>query len=218
MKHYRKKRQTNRKKLDYRKRIDNRKKMKNPPLTQNELRKRQYNESVWVKDYPQREGVPNIGLPVDLSIALKMLEARIFNQVDEFFPMSSMEILTKMQYMLLAGGVRNNMTQLQMNEGIWNNLKNFADHFAAGNTNQTFTLCVAVNYRIHLEALRIIAGKSLMDSLYVGEISMQNEFDAGDDEFYKSVCRIVNDMLLADHNLDLTKLTLKDIEEFHPAA
>jgi hypothetical protein len=193
--------------------MDNRKKMKNPPLTQNELRKRQYNESVWVKDYPQSEGVPNIGLPVDLSIALKVLEAGMFNQVDEFVQMSSMEILTKMQYMILAEGVKNNMTQLQMNEVIWNNLKSLAD----GNTSQTFTLYVAVNYRIHLEALRMITGKSLMDILYFGEINVQNEFDAGDNEFYKSVCRIVNDMLLTD-NLDITKLTLKDIDEFHPAA
>ena len=63
----------------------------------------------------------------------------------------------------------------------------------------------------------MITGKSLMDILYFGEINVQNEFDAGDNEFYKSVCRIVNDMLLTD-NLDITKLTLKDIDEFHPAA
>jgi hypothetical protein len=218
MKKIQKKRLNNRKKMDYRRKLNNQKKINNPHLTQNELRKRQYNESVWVKDYPQREDVPNLPLPVDVSISLKLLEARMFNQIDEFFPMSSREILTKVQYTILCGGVKNNMTQLQMNEEIWNNLKSYSEQFAAGKYGQTFNLGVAINYRIHLEALRMITGKSLMDILHEGEIYLQNEFDEVDNEFYRSVCRKIEDLLWEDHYLDITRLTLKDLDKIHPAA
>ena len=154
-------------------------KFKNPPLTQNEKRKREFNEKGYVMGYPQVEGVPNLPLPENLSHSLKMLESRFYLQIDEFVPTSSMEILTKTQYLILVGGVKNNMTQLQMNEKIWNNHIQLSDQVS---TTHSFIICVSFNYRIHLEGLRLMTGKSLMDILYLGEINIQNEFDKVDNQ------------------------------------
>jgi len=226
MKNYIRKRKTNRRKIDcrrkmdYRKKMENRKlmKIKNPAFSPKELRKNQTNRMVKYPAYPQREGIPNLPLPVNISWELKALEARFFDQIDEFYPKAKIEELTQTQYSILAGGVKSNMVKLKMTEEIWNNGKSFAEFIATGDTVHTFMLLVAGNYRIHLEALRMITGKSLMDILYMGEICVHNEFDEVDNEFYKSVCSKIHDMLLADHNLDITRLTMKDLEEFHTAA
>ncbi len=75
-------------------------------------RKNEVNKSlVHYPDYPQREGVSNYPLPAYLSWELKVLESRMFNEIDEFFPMSRYEILTQTQYSILGGGVVNNFKE-----------------------------------------------------------------------------------------------------------
>jgi hypothetical protein len=221
MKNHPTKRKNNRKKMDYRRKMDYRKEMekgkrikiKNPAFSPKELRKKQANEIIKYPDYPQREGIPNLPLPDNISWELKILEARFFDQIDEFYPMAKLEILTQTQYCLLAGGVVNNFKELQLTEEIWNNGKSFADFISSGEAGKSFKILVAVNYRIHIEALRLITGKSLMDILYLGEISVQNElFDAGEKEFYLGVCKRILDMLSENPDLDLTKLSFKDLD------
>ncbi len=72
---------------------------------------------------------------------------------------------------------------------------------------------VDVCYRIHLEGLRLITGRSLMDILYLGEINVQNDiFDNSvDKELYKGVCNKISEKLLENIEFDITTLTLKDL-------
>jgi len=221
MKNFIKKRKTNRRKMDYRRKMDFRKrkgnrkimKIENPAFSQKELRKNQTNKIVKYPDYPQREGIPNLPLPDNISWELKILEARFFDQIDEFYPMAKLEILTQTQYCILGGGVVNNFKELQMTEEIWNNGKSFTDFISSGEAGKSFKILVAANYRIHLEALRLITGKSLMDILYLGEISVQNELiDAGEKEFYLGVCKRITDMFYENPDLDITKLSFKDLD------
>jgi hypothetical protein len=221
MQKFSKKRKTDRRKMDYRRRMDYRKKIengkimqiKNPAFSPKELRKNQTNKMVKYPNFPQREGIPNLPLPVNISWELKNLEARFFDQIDEFIPMAKIEELTQTQYAILASGVKSNMVKLQMTEEIWNNHKSLAEFITTGEAGITFRLHVASNYRIHLEALRIITGMSLMDILYKGEICLQNElFDAGEKEFYLGVCKRITDMLSENPDLDITQLSLKDLD------
>ena len=130
--------------------------------------------------------------------------------------MAKIEELTQTQYVLLAGGVKSNMVKLKMTEEIWNNGKSFAEFIATGDTGHSFMLLVAFNYRVHLEALRILSGLSLMDILYEGEINVQNElFDAGEKEFYMGICNRIMDMLCENPDLDITKLSFKDLDGWH---
>jgi hypothetical protein len=220
MKNHSTKRKNNRKKMDYRRKMDYRKEMgkgkimkiKNPAFSPKELRKKQANEIIKYPDYPQRGDMPNLPLPANISWELKDLEARLFEQVDEFYPMAKIEELTQSQYVILASGVKSNMVKLQLTEEIWNDSKSFAEFLASGDTGHTFMLLVAADYRIHLEVLRLITGKSLMDILYHGEIRVTNEFDEADKQFYKDVCKRIYECLNENHDLDLTSLTLANLE------
>ena len=206
-----------RRKMDYQKKVEKGKilKIKNPAFNPKELGKNQTNKIVNYPDYPQREGIPNLPLPVNISWELKTLEARFFDQIDEFCPMAEIEELTQTQYGILAGGVKNNMVKLQMTEEILENSRSLAESIAAGDMGITVKILVAANYRIHLEALRILSGMSLMDILYKGEICVQNEiFDAGEKEFYYGICRRITDMLYENPDLDITKLSFKDLDDW----
>jgi hypothetical protein len=200
-------------KMDVRNRIDHRKKIIFNYDEKREKWKSEVNTSlVHYPDYPQREEVPNFPLPAHLSWELKILESRLFGQIDEFFPIARYEILTQSQYSILGGGVVNNFKELQMTEEIWKN------RFTEQNCSELiskhpFNILVAINYRIHLECLRLITGKSLMDLLYLGEVSVQNDlYDTGDMEFYRSVCDKIYERVHENFELDITTLTLKDLE------
>lgn len=201
--------------MDVRRRIDHRKKINFNYDEKKEKWKNIVNTNlIHYPDYPQRERGTNYPLPDYLSLELKLLESRMFDQIDEFFPMSRYEILTQTQYSILGGGVVNNFTELQMTEDIWNN------RFSKENssellTSHPFNIIVDINYRIHLEGIRLITGKSLMDILYLGEISVQNDlFDNSvDKEFYFRVCDKISDRLQDNFDLDLTTLTLKNLED-----
>lgn len=204
-----------RRQMDYRKKMENQKmlKIRNPAFNPKELRKIQTNKAVSYPDYPQREDIPNLPLPANISWVLKDLESRFFDQIDEFYPMAEIEELTQTQYGILAGGVKRNMVKLQMTEAIWSNSKSLAEFIAAGKIGHTSKLLVAYNYRIHLEALRILSGMSLMDILYKGEICVQNEiFDAGEKDFYMGICKRLTDMLEENPDLDITTLSYKDLD------
>lgn len=208
-----KKRQNKRKKMDYRRRMEFIKQVKKESNGPKEKLKKMTNENVKYPDYPQREDIPNFPLPTDVSFVLKNLESRFFNQIDEFYSVSRYEILTQTQYGLLGGGVINNMEKLQMTGEIWDNIKSFSDQIiTTGKIRSSFNILVALNYRIHLETLRLITGKSLMDILYLGEINVQNDIsDSNDMDFYNSVGSKIYEMLCSNHDLDLTTLSLKDI-------
>jgi hypothetical protein len=203
-------------KMDVRRRIDHRKKIIVNYDEKKEKWKKHVNSNlVHYRDYPQREGGMNYPLPFNLSYELKLLESRMFGQIDEFFPMSRYEILTQTQYCLLGGGVVNNFKELQMTEEIWkngftNDKVDNSDFF----TSHPFNILVDVCYRIHLEGLRLITGKSLMELLYLGEVSVQNElYDTGDMEFYRSACNKIFERIQENPELDITTLTLKDLED-----
>jgi hypothetical protein len=204
-------------KMDVRRRIDHRKKIiVNYDEKKEKWKKEVNNSMVHYPDYPQREGGLNYPLPAHLSYQLKILESRMFGQIDEFFLMSRYEILTQSQYSILGGGVVNNYKELQMTEEIWkngfsNDKVDNIDFF----TSHPFNILVDVCYRIHLEGLRLITGKSLMEILYLGEISVQNDlFDnIVDKEFYFGVCNKISEKLHENFELDITTLTLKDLED-----
>lgn len=201
--------------MDVRSRIDHRKKINFNYDEKKEKWKNEVNKSlVHYPDYPQREGGSNYPLPAYLSWELKLLESRMFDQIDEFFPMSRYEILTQTQYSILGGGVVNNFKELKMTEEIWKNRftnENSSDFI----TSHPFNIMVDINYRLHLEGLRLITGKSLMDLLYLGEISVQNDLfvNSVDKEFYFRVCGKISERLHENFDLDITTLTLKNLED-----
>ncbi len=199
--------------MDVRRRINHRKKIDFNYDEKKEKRKNEVNTSlVHYPDYPQREGGTNYPLPDYLSWELKILESRLFGQIDEFLPMSRYEILTQSQYGILGGGVVNNFKELQMTEEICKNriTKENSREFV---TSHPFNILVDVGYRIHLEGLRLITGKSLTDILYLGEISVQNDLcDSGDMGFYRSVCDRIYERLHENFDFDITTLTMKDLE------
>ena len=211
-----KKRNVKNRKMDVRRRIDHQKKVSFNYNEKKEKLKNEVNNSlVHYPDYPQREGGTNYPLPSNLSYELKLLESRHFGQIDEFLPMSRYEILTQTQYGLLGGGVVNNFKELQMTEEIWkngftNDKVDNSDFFAS----HPFNILVDICYRIHLEGLRLITGKTLMEILYLGEISVHNDLmdDSVDREFYFSVCNKISERLHGNFELDITTLTLKDLE------
>ncbi len=52
-----------------------------------------------------------------------------------------------------------------------------------------------------------------MEILYLGEISVQNElYDTGDMELYLSACNKIFERLQENPDLDITTLTLRDLE------
>jgi hypothetical protein len=201
--------------MDVRRRIDHRKKINFNYDEKKEKWKNEVNKSlVHYPDYPQREGGSNYPLPACLSWELKLLESRMFDQIDEFFPMSRYEILTQTQYVILMGGVVNNFKELKMTEEIWKNRftnENSSDFI----TSHPFNILVDVCYRIHLEGLRLITGKTLMEILYLGESSVQNDLfdDSVDKELYCSVCNKISERLHENFELDITTLTLRDLQD-----
>jgi len=213
-----KRRNVKNRKMDVRRRIDHRKKIDFNYDEKKEKWKNEVNKSlVHYPDYPQREGGSNYPLPAHLSLELKILETRMFGQIDEFFPMSRYEILTQTQYCILGGGVINNFKELQMTEENWEN--GFFMNEKLDNTEfltaHPFNILVDVCYRIHLEGLRLITGKSLMEILYLGEVSVQNDLfdDSVDKELYLSVCNKISERIQENPELDITTLTLKDLED-----
>ena len=212
-----KKRNVKNRMMDVRKRIDHRKKIIFNYDEKKDKWKNEVNNSlVHYPDYPQRERGSNYPLPANLSWELKILESRMFGQIDEFFPMSRYEILTQTQYAILGGGVVNNLKELLMTEEIWkngftNDKVDNSDFF----TSHPFNILVDVCYRIHLEGLRLITGKTLMEILYLGEISVQNDLfdDSVDKELYCSVCNKISERLHENFELDITTLTLRDLED-----
>jgi len=211
-----KKRKVKNRKMDIRRRMDHQKEIIINYDEKKEKWKKHVNSNlVHYRDYPQLEGGLNYPLPDNLSWELKILESRMFDQIDEFFPMTRYEILTQTQYGILGGGVVNNFKELQITEEIWKNgFTNDKVDNSALFTSHPFNILVDISYRIHLEGLRLITGKSLREILYLGEISVQNElYDTGDMELYRSACNKIFERLQENPDLDITTLTLKDLED-----
>lgn len=155
---------------------------------------------------------PQIPFPIDLSISVRFLEERLKKNFDDFFPVAQLEKMDILKYQILAGGIKNNMKNFEMDENIWNNLKNLSGFVASGNSNMTYNIVADFDYRIHVEGLRLVTVYPLMDILYKGEICVSNEFDKTDHEFHFSICKKIWDLYQKNPKLDLTALTLKDLK------
>ncbi len=64
------------------------------------------------------------------------------------------------------------MPQLKLTKKNWNNIKKESGKMASWETGPAYILFTVYHFRIHLEALRLLSGKSLMYILYHGEINV----------------------------------------------
>lgn len=165
------------------------------------------------KEPMTNEDVPMLPLPMDVSWALRSIEANLFGYDDNFIDLSKIESMSKFMYDVFAGGVKNNMAKLKLTQKIWKNIKKHSPETAMSNYGSEYFLLADYRFRIHLEALRLLSGKSLMDILYQGEINVQNEFTESDFQLYLKVCDQIWSMIEQDQSLDLTQLTLEDIQK-----
>lgn len=151
-------------------------------------------------------------LPVDLSIAIKSCEIGWIGINGKSIKMAYVELMDQFKFQILGGGVKNNTIQFQVNDKNWIDIKNFSSSVASGNAGFTYTILTDFRYRIHLEALRMITGHSLMDILYQGEINVQNDFSETEIKSYLKVLEKIWAKIEKDHQLDITKLELKDLD------
>jgi hypothetical protein len=152
-------------------------------------------------------------LPIDLSMAIKSCEIGWIGINDKSIKMASVELIDQFKFQILGGGVKNNTIQFQVNDKSWDKIKRLAALAASGNAGFTYTILTDLRYRIHLEALRMITGYSLMDILYHGEINVHNELNEADNKLYLTVCNKIWTKLNRDPQSDITKLALKDLHQ-----
>ena len=152
-------------------------------------------------------------LPFDLSMAIKSCEIGWIGINDKSIKMAYVEQMDQFKFQILGGGVKNNTIQFQVNDKSWDKIKSLAALVASGNAGFTYTILTDFRYRIHLEALRMITGNSLMDILYQGEINVHNDFNEEDINSYQDVCNKIWLRIEKNPNLDISHLTLKDLQE-----
>ncbi len=159
------------------------------------------------------EDVPMLPLPMDVSWALRSLEVNLMGCDDNYIDLSKIEAMSKLMYEVFAGGVKNNMTNFKLTHKLWKNIKKCSPETAVRNEGSEYFLLTDFRFRIHLEALRLLSGKSLMDVLYQGEVNVQNEFNKSDFELYLNVCNQIWSIVEKEPDLDLSQLTIENIQK-----
>jgi len=164
-----------------------------------------------MKEFKEDKNAMRLPLPADVSWALNSIQVSYFDMADKFIRLPDKFIMTELMYQIFAGGVKNNMPQFRLTKKIWENIKGLSATVASGKEDIKFTVYADYRFRIHLEALRLITRKSLMEILFHGEISVQNELET--DQLYRSTCEKIWSMVEKDPSMDLSQLTLEGIQK-----
>jgi hypothetical protein len=161
--------------------------------------------------FKEIKNAKKLPLPSDISWALNLAQGGYLGQVDKFIKLPEKENMTEFMYEIFAGGIKSNMSILKITKKEWINIIGLSSSLATGEMGVKYNIYTDYRFRIHLEALRLMTGKSLMDLLYHGEINIQNEFDETDNEMYLNVCDKIWSVVEKKPDLDLSQLTLKDL-------
>ena len=183
----------------------------------NNIKKNGYKNKKTKKTEPKNprtnEDVPILPLPGDVSWALRSLEVNLMGCDDNYIDSSKIATMHEFQYQVFSGGVKNNMPQLKLTQKKWNKIKKESVKMASWEDGSANILYTVYHFRVHLEALRLISEKSLIDILYLGEINVQNELDKADHELYHNTCDKIWSMIEKEPDLDLSQLTLRDLQK-----
>jgi hypothetical protein len=161
--------------------------------------------------FKEIKNAKKLPLPSDISWALNLAQGGYLGQVDKFIKLPEKENMTEFMYEIFAGGIKSNMSILKITKKEWINIIGLSSSLATGEMGVKYNIYTDYRFRIHLEALRLMTGKSLMDLLYHGEINIQNEFDETDNEMYLYVFDKIWSVVEKKPDLDLSQLTLKDL-------
>lgn len=155
---------------------------------------------------------PYFPLPVDVAWALREIDVKLSGYEDNYIDSANLNKMSDFQYQIFAGGIKHNMSQLKLTQNDWAGIKERSTKMASGGAGTAITLFTHYHFRVHLEALRLLRGKSLMEILYLGEINVQNEFCEAEEELYVETCEQIWSMVEQNPDMDISQITLGDIE------
>lgn len=156
--------------------------------------------------------VPYYPLPVEVAWALREIEVIHTGCVDNYIDSANLNPMSRFQHQVFSEGVKNSMSMLKLTQNDWDGIIERSTKMASGEAGAGINLFTHYRFRVHLEALRLLRGKSLMEILYLGEINVQNEFSETDIDLYNNTCEQIWSMVEQNPDMDISQITLGDIE------
>lgn len=170
------------------------------------------NRQSTIKEPETDNSVPYYPLPVEVAWALREIDVKLSGYEDNYIDSANLNKMSDFQYQIFAGGIKHNMSQLKLTQNDWDGIIERSTKMASGEAGAGINLFTHYRFRVHLEALRLLRGKSLMEILYLGEINVQNEFSETDIDLYNNTCEQIWSMVEQNPDMDISQITLGDIE------
>ncbi len=156
--------------------------------------------------------VPYYPLPMEVAWALREIEVNHRGCVDNYIDSANLHPMSQFQYQVFSEGVKNNMSKLKLTKSDWDGILERSTKMASGEAGAAINLFTHYRFRVHLETLRLLRGKSLMEILYLGEINVQNEFSEAEEELYVETCEQIWSMVEQNPDMDISQITPGDID------
>lgn len=157
--------------------------------------------------------VPYYPLPVEVAWALREIEVIHIGCVDNYIDSANPNPMSRFQHQVFSEGVKNSMSKLKLTQSDWDGIIERSTKMASGEAGAAINLFTHYRFRVHLEALRLLRGKSLMEILYLGEINVKNEFSEAEEELYVEICEQIWSMVQENPDMDISQLTLENLQK-----